>query len=811
MRLQCIIQEDDKTWNPTIGCFGNILEIKSLKPNREKTEIGKLTIVYPKYAVIEDTALVCGSIFKDSLKRWDEYEYEAIESFCMEDNRNFDWRVTKLIRKVENKEDRKSDEPPKIEMRDAIFAPRQNSIREERHFLSIFNLSPEALTLKSCEITASSGLVRLERSEFNIELYANTGRFNIYLKITPTQVGTFVEELTADFGSFQKKCLVTLDIHDDDLMMQYRHQRRSQDDRRDLIPGQRVRESPRFIETRLKEYQVPSELRHFDFKMRNDLVIYELKSKMPFLFDQLEAHNYVVKMRYALYLEEIAMEIQFAKYSIQRGHFENKDIYLRLKVEGVAEKRPSITIGDSIRAMERTQGDQQPVYEGCIHKVEQNAILVKFHPDFHQKHNNKDYKIDFVFSRTAFKRQQNALERVCSQVGLSFDFIFPRLKNFIKNCQIDVKLGANGKMEVNDQEEYEFFNKDLNIYQKEAVTNILRGDSRPLPYIIYGPPGTGKTSTVTECIEQIYDKIKWSRIIVAAPSNSAANLIVERLLASGRLKGGDFVRFVSFNQIEKDLIPPHLKKYCATIDIAHDPGNRNKSQLTESGLRLNCSKSIICQYRIYISTLSSLGPLMNLKFMTDHFTHVIIDEAGQTVETECMIPISFVSKCKGQVILAGDPKQLGPIVISQVAKDCGFDKSFLERLSEHEYYLPVYGPNKDQFDPRFVTKLKKNYRSVPSILGIYNKLFYNDELEGQIDENESPELDLLNQLESVLWNRETADRKCGVYFVNVAMGVNQRSPESCSWENTAEAARLYFFVCSLIKAGISMKDVGIVS
>lgn len=93
--------------------------------------------------------------------------------------------------------------------------------------------------------------------------------------------------------------------------------------------------------------------------------------------------------------------------------------------------------------------------------------------------------------------------------------------------------------------------------------------------IIFGFIGTGKTRTVVECIKQISSKISWSRIIIATPSNSAANLIVENLIESGLYKGGDFVRFVSYNQIEKDLIPQHLKKYCATIDIGHDKGNGN--------------------------------------------------------------------------------------------------------------------------------------------------------------------------------------------------------------------------------------------
>lgn len=56
--------------------------------------------------------------------------------------------------------------------------------------------------------------------------------------------------------------------------------------------------------------------------------------------------------------------------------------------------------------------------------------------------------------------------------------------------------------------------------------------------------------------------------------------------------------------------------------------------------------------------------------MEDHFTHMFIDEAGHATEPETIIPLTLLNPNKkngGQIVLAGDPQQLGAIIRSSMA------------------------------------------------------------------------------------------------------------------------------------------------
>ena len=95
------------------------------------------------------------------------------------------------------------------------------------------------------------------------------------------------------------------------------------------------------------------------------------------------------------------------------------------------------------------------------------------------------------------------------------------------------------------------------------------------------------------------------------------------------------------------------------------------------------------KYRVIVSTCSSASVPYGIGINPGHFTHIFVDEAGQATEAEVMIPIRACLGETSRVILSGDPKQLGPIVRSPIARQLGMGKSYLERLMENPLYDSV--------------------------------------------------------------------------------------------------------------------------
>lgn len=53
------------------------------------------------------------------------------------------------------------------------------------------------------------------------------------------------------------------------------------------------------------------------------------------------------------------------------------------------------------------------------------------------------------------------------------------------------------------------------------------------------------------------------------------------------------------------------------------------------------SRETLGRHRVTIGTCSTLGVLYNIGFPQGHFTHVLVDEAGQATEPEIMVPLGW--------------------------------------------------------------------------------------------------------------------------------------------------------------------------
>ncbi|XP_034489960.1 probable RNA helicase armi isoform X2 [Drosophila innubila] len=576
-----------------------------------------------------------------------------------------------------------------------------------------------------------------------------------------------------------------------------------------VVPGEAIMTKRRFIKTHLKSYDVPTILREIVLcsEQRHEKEE-RLNNLYPCLAQRLTFENYVKRFSLLLHLEEIEFTVCIRNFDRERAYFQRDGEYLSLHIENLAERRPSIILGDAVRATNPFVGidGNSKSFEGIIHKVLCNRVLLKFNAGFHETYNGEDYRVTFHFSRVSLRKQHHAIERVVSILGEAF--LFPNKLNKRQEPQLNVSYKADN-MYLNNKN-LPWFNTSLNAIQKRAVFNILRGEAENMPYVIFGPPGTGKTVTLVESALQLIRNLPNSRLLIGTPSNSAADLLTKRIIDSNVLSKDEFIRLVSMNHVEKDMIPEELHSYCATADI----GIVEATQMIvkDSGLRLRCQSKFLCQHRVIISTCTTLGNFHQMDTPPGHFTHVLIDEAGQCSEPESIVPIALLRNNRNQVVLAGDPHQLQSMILDRKAVDLGLSISLLERLLERSPYRKdlLRYPNHSGYNPCVLTKLLNNYRALPSIMSVYSKLFYDDELISMVSEKDSRDANLLADLQTIFGPDTEMPRTHGTFFHGI-LGENMQEDDSPSWYNPIEARQVFLTAILLYRRNVQPDQIGILT
>lgn len=133
--------------------------------------------------------------------------------------------------------------------------------------------------------------------------------------------------------------------------------------------------------------------------------------------------------------------------------------------------------------------------------------------------------------------------------------------------------------------------------------------------------------------------------------------------------------------------------------------------------------------RVVIATLVSCGRIFSSGIKSDHFNYIFIDEAASECEQLTLIPIACLgTKPNGgihaQIVLSGDHKQLGPIVLERFCRKMGMEKSMMERIMDTNRNYQHRG----RYNSQFITQLVNNYRSHPAILQFSNEHFYDSKL-----------------------------------------------------------------------------------
>ena len=298
---------------------------------------------------------------------------------------------------------------------------------------------------------------------------------------------------------------------------------------------------------------------------------------------------------------------------------------------------------------------------------------------------------------------------------------------------------------------------------------------------MYDSPGTGKTLTIVEAMRQLLLQNPDTRLLACAPSNTAADIITNRLKVLGK---SVLFRLNSLSRKTEDL-NKDLHPYALVND---------------NGVFAFPPLEVLKKYRVIVTTCISAGVLWGMGFRKGHFSHIFIDEAGQSEEPEIMIPFRTLANDSTNFVLAGDHRQLSPDIRCEIAKKFELHKSYLKRLMDREIYDVELGRgltcvcSHDGNELILtiplcrVVKLLKNFRSHEAILQFSNAHFYNSELKSCGDPV------ITHSLEN---HEILPEKKFPIIFHGVA-GQDQREESSPSFFNIDEATIVKTYCLNLV-------------
>lgn len=324
--------------------------------------------------------------------------------------------------------------------------------------------------------------------------------------------------------------------------------------------------------------------------------------------------------------------------------------------------------------------------DGVISSVNKESMRISFRieelPDWSRR---GKLGVDLLFDEHSYREMTNAL-RQAKEIATD-----PRQGKLIR------KLIATEQLYTEEKEIF-FEHPDLNDGQNKAVQRVLRTTDIAL---LHGPPGTGKTTTLIKAIATLL-KSNNKQILVVAPSNTAVDLLTERLDAAGIVvtRIGNPVKVsehlqeltldskIDRHSANKDI--KSLQKQVRTYTDMAQKYKRNfgkaereqRKALFDEAYRIRKDVDRIQDFivtdildRSQVITATLVGANQDV-IRSRSYETVVIDEAGQALEPACWIPILKADK----LVLAGDHCQLSPTVKSNNGMDNKLSNTLFEKL-----------------------------------------------------------------------------------------------------------------------------------
>lgn len=424
-------------------------------------------------------------------------------------------------------------------------------------------------------------------------------------------------------------------------------------------------------------------------------------------------------------------------------------------------------------------------FNGVVNYVQDNRLVLTLNgDDLPEWIHDGQLGVDVMFDEMSYREMEYALKMVMKAED---DRVAELRELFLGTHQPRARVVKPG---------FDFQNATsvLNDSQISAIRKILEAEDVAF---IHGPPGTGKTTTLVQAI--VLTQKAEGQVLVCTPSNAAIDLLVEKLTEQNLqvIRIGHPAR-VTEQTLSKTLdarIAAHpqyaelrsLRKRMEQVRAMASKykrhfGHEEREQrrlLKEEARGLKSDADLLEFYIIHdllqhsqviCTTLvgSSHPVLRGRKFRT-----VFIDEAAQSLEPACWIPLLKSHR----VILAGDHCQLPPTIKSNDAAQQGLAVTLFEKgIAKH---------------PEQATMLQVQYRMHEAIMRFSSSYFY----QGELSAHASVKSALLRPNQSPIDFVDTAG--CGF--------TEKQDPESLSRFNEEEAA-LLIRLTEMLVADIGLEE-----